>query len=432
MFQRLNNNRGSIPIISAVILSGAIYIGGKISLDKSVDQMKSEADRRAYQDLSMILSSGTNKIDQMVQAGFFKKAGEDEKCDTSSELEISYQATQVPTKTSDTDKIAEDLGFSPGGTFELSHCKIAEVSKNKWNSWLDGSSPNCSKTTTTIYKLKNMVCTEKSGTNPTRNFLVFEADANAKDHLSTNTKSAHIKKNITARINFKPLVPNGCQEAREQGEIKVGKFEVNFPSTRGKVECSGMKDNKDYSAVINGIHSNKAVYPEFKGRRAFCGFLGIRTKNNQKFYFDDGFAVTMNGIVLASGRLGSKKFGSKKDDKGKVIYEGMKEFDYGKIKGKKYDDTGEPGCAIKTKDCDVPATETNGPISIKPTKASNDIFAKEINKEVENIEKKNMGKDADISKIMKIEVHVTGDDDKDIDCQHDGLTLVVDYEYMKR
>ena len=73
MFQRLSDNKGSIPIISAVILSGAIYIGGKVSLDKSVNQMKSEGDRKAYEDLSMLLSSGVNKIDQMVQAGYFKK-----------------------------------------------------------------------------------------------------------------------------------------------------------------------------------------------------------------------------------------------------------------------------------------------------------------------------------------------------------------------
>ena len=435
MFQRLSDNKGSIPIISAVILSGAIYIGGKVSLDKSVNQMKSEGDRKAYEDLSMLLSSGVNKIDQMVQAGYFKKAGNDGRCNDESKLRASHHGTKI-LSISDRKQAEKSLGFNRGGSsdfghFKLEHCKIDEVNKNTWNNWLNGNQPNCSSNRGSLdFDLQKMVCNPKKPDSPTRNYLVFESKASIGDDWKDGSKHTHIKKAITARVNFKPVVINGCEEAREQGEIKTAIAKVEFKSTRGTPRCDKMEDDedKDYSAIVNGIHSGEKKSPKIPGNRIFCGFLGIKTQDNQQFYYDDGFALTLNGMILASGRFGNKNFDSNSE------YGGMKEFKYGKIEQRKYDSTGKAGCAIGTKKCVVPATQDKGPISIKPTKESNDAIAKKIQQDKEDLEDKNLGKEVDKEKyenLMEIQIHVTGDDDIEIDCQHSGLNLEIEYEYYK-
>lgn len=62
----INSQRGSVPIISAIVLSAVIYVAGKNSMDKSLGEFKNSEDRRISEDLAGMLASGFKKIDQYV------------------------------------------------------------------------------------------------------------------------------------------------------------------------------------------------------------------------------------------------------------------------------------------------------------------------------------------------------------------------------
>jgi hypothetical protein len=401
-FNVLKNNTGSVPIVASIVLSGVLFIFGKNSIDHSVINFKSASDLRISDDLSGNYLSAFKKVDQYVQSRFVdtKKRG-----DCNSGLEVSFRG--------------KEKGFTSfsGNTFTVNNCVANKFSKGDWNSLISSHKriANCPSADYKV-KVEKAVCNEKE------NFLIAKVEKDASSALGYSDKKKYIKKESVAKIDFIHDPKLNCAEARADGpgKIKTGVVNVVIPSTMGGgPKCSNM--GKGGAAEVHGIHTQK-IEAKFPKGVLMCG---IKVKGlSKKFVYDDGFALTMNGRVLATGRMGTNKFDNDDDEKE------LKKFDYDDIKGKNYGSTGKEGCAVETEDskefgkgCSVPQTETYGELKINPTDEINSSFGNivDIDNEKGTISKENM---------VVFEMHVTGDDNEDIDCRHNGLALVVTYEYV--
>ena len=144
---------------------------------------------------------------------------------------------------------------------------------------------------------------------------------------------------------------SNCKNLKKSNAKKHTKIErITFKDTK---HSTGKKQVKDFgkkgSAKIYGINTQTEGF-EIPKTYHFCGIKAIRSVT-KAFHYDDGFALTFNGRILATGRFGSDRFETddeeddKDDDK-----DDLKEWDFKKIKGKKYKKTGKEGMRYRNKE----------------------------------------------------------------------------------
>lgn len=400
---KFRSTKGAMPLVTALILSTTLLIHSNNSLDLSFLQYKNATDRRISDDINGQLISEIRKVGQLARLGYFVP---DKK--KNSLLKISNYGNQEFGDGTPKIKLTKD-------GFEISQCKPNKI-KN-WDQIMrpGNGSPNCQQKPLNI-------SIKKIG----HNELIVSTKGNAKDTLGIATKK-HIKINVAAWVSFYEIndpVLN-CKHLKKLNAKKHTKIErITFKDTKhstGKKQVC--KDfGKKGSAKIYGINTQTEGFKIPKTYH-FCGIKEIRSLT-KAFHYDDGFALTFNGRILATGRFGNDRFKTddeeddKDDDK-----DNLKVWDFEKIRGKKYEKTGKEGCAIATKSCDIPETETIGPFTIDPHKKINKRFTNIIGKQKKQTNKKHYQ--------FEFKLHVTGDDDKDKDCKHTGLELEVEYEYYK-
>ena len=404
---KFRSTKGAMPLVTALILSATLLIHSNNSLDLSFLQYKNATDRRISDDINGQLISEIRKVGELVKLGYFDT---DKK--KNSLLKISaYGETMGFNKTMKTPKIEPD-------GFVISQCRPNKI-KN-WDQIMQpgNGSPNCQQ------KSQRKIFIKKIGPNE----LILSTKGNAKDTLGIATKTKkHIEINAAASVSFfennNPV--STCKNLKKSNAKKHTKIErITFKDT--KHSTGKKKVCKDFgkkgSAKIYGINTQTEGFKIPKTYH-FCGIKEIRSVT-KAFHYDDGFALTFNGRILATGRFGNDRFKTddeeddKDDDK-----DDLKEWDFKKIRGKKYKKTGKEGCAIATKSCDIPETETIGPFTIDPHNKINKRFTNIIGKQKNQTNKKHYQ--------FEFKLHVTGDDDKDKDCKHTGLELEVEYEYYK-
>ena len=216
---------------------------------------------------------------------------------------------------------------------------------------------------------------------------------------------------------------------------------MKFPKTRGgnKTLCSERAGNRgkwksEGVGEVYGIHTQTEILKLPKDL-IFCG-ISI-SGSSSGFYYDDGFALTMNNLILATGRFGPDEFdyhAFNKNDPNAENNDEIREWSFNKIKGRDYDSTGEEGCSVATTDkdeegndqvdCNVPKTQTKGRFILNPTKKVSRLLSRHL-----GLKNKSS---SDLKNKIKFELHVTGDDDEEIDCKHSGLTLDLEFEYFSK
>lgn len=396
----INSQRGSVPIISAIVLSAVIYVAGKNSMDKSLGEFKNSEDRRISEDLAGMLASGFKKIDQYVGQEIVDTEV-DGVCDKSTKLKFTEKAKKIG--------LAKSSIFNESQqAFYAELCKVQSFKDSQWGSIFN------LKRAAACDVFKNKILVENKNCSLDRNFLILKSESNAKSALGYPKDKEFIKRESIARVYFPHDANLNCAQALKEGKMKAAVTNVVFDSTSG-----GGKRCKYWGKKGAGIVAGRNTQTREAKLKDNVTVCSIRvTSNTKKFYYDDGFALTMNGRVIATGRMGSKLF--KPDPKHKNV----RVFDYNKIRGKSYGSTGTEGCGLATNRCSVPKTETVGRFEIDPTKASNASLSRIVEDD-----RKNAG--IDDTRII-FDLTVTGDDDPDIDCKHRGMELQVGYTYFER
>lgn len=400
MINLKKSENGSIPIVTAIVLSGVIFVAGKNSMEKSIGEFKNSEDRRISEDLAGMLGSGFKKIDQYIQKEIVDTEV-DGVCDKGSRLLFTEKAKKTG--------LAKSSLFNESQqAFYARLCKVQSFNDSEWNKIFG------IKRVGTCDVFENKITIENKNCGADRNFLILKSESNAQKALGYPKNKNFIKRESLARVYFPHDAGLNCAQALKEGKMKAAASNVIFPSTSG-----GGKRCQDWKgagpAKVAGRHTQTRE-AKLLDNITVCS---IRvTSNTKKFYYDDGFALTMNGRVIATGRMGSSLFSSDKKHKN------IKVFDYNKIRGKNYGSTGKEGCGLETKSCSVPKTESVGRFEIEPTKAANASLSRIVEDD-----RKNAG--IDVTKII-FELTVTGDDDPDIDCKHKGMELQVGYTYFER
>ena len=92
---------------------------------------------------------------------------------------------------------------------------------------------------------------------------------------------------------------------------------------------------------------------------------------------------------------------------------GLPVYDWSKIVGKKVVEVGQGlVCLAGATECIMPGTQSNGQVSVSFDAATNQMLA-----------------NSSENGINTFTLIVTGDNDPSVDCQHNGLTMSIFYQY---
>jgi hypothetical protein len=174
----------------------------------------------------------------------------------------------------------------------------------------------------------------------------------------------------------------------------------------------------------------------FEGKRDFIQGIGSQSKSvalpagavlcSQKIFsarstewvYDDEIVLTLNGVILATTQ---KKY-LDYDEKPTFAKEAAGWlFSWDRLAARRMNNyqsqnPSDRYCyATDTSNCQMPFTQKEGLVNLElPTEALAPLSAK-----------------IQVDKKFELGLHVTGDDESDIDCQHSGIELTAELEYVK-
>lgn len=202
-----------------------------------------------------------------------------------------------------------------------------------------------------------------------------------------------------------------CDEFEDQ--IDDDRLEIMFAATTG--ECPwGVDDNLDMEDTYLTARIEQVESLDLDDQVVICDMdmdlSGLVPGEVQLMVYDDYFYFTFNDIVLASSH-------------GESVYtlptdEGMPVYDWADIVGLPFPHGDSPFCLGEEEgdaECDIPSTETQGPISLA---FDSDVIS-ELSARALDEGRFDFG------------FVTTGDNDPDTDCQHAEFGFTVDVEYIE-
>lgn len=198
---------------------------------------------------------------------------------------------------------------------------------------------------------------------------------------------------------------NFCQSKALKEKIVT----LNFPATQGRVQCAfganGNLGKRD--GFMQAFHMQQKLH-QIDSNEVMCG-LDIRTEN-AKFRFDDHVFLNLNGIGLISNVDINKYLTTEKA--------GLKVLTWNNLRGLEHDKfSKKTTCIDGATRCQLPPTQVRGNLELSLDPRTNEKLAQIVAQ--------------DGSKLV-FDLIVTGDNNVEIDCQHDGLSIQIKYKYYER
>lgn len=218
--------------------------------------------------------------------------------------------------------------------------------------------------------------------------VVSKDPASANQDLSEETKEMILNEKLV----------NDCMAAKAAGELKTSKASLVFTGNLSqKNQCVWKREPKEAVVAGEKTWTNEL---SLDASRKLCA-LSMMSTGSLKY--DDVLAFTLNDKMLFWGALNPKLLSS---------FDGIYQYDFDKLY-ENFKENREYGCIAGSAKCEIPKTDTEGNFNVSFDELTNYLLAVEIEK---------YG--------ARFDLHILGDNDKEKDCRHSGLTLDVEYQYI--
>ena len=312
----------------------------------------------------------------------------------------------------------------PGEKFLIKSCKYNSLDEESWGKIFSSHDTSGCEMSELVVDIEQVI--------EEKNMNAFMVSAKLKSVEDFAFKKS-IVKTKKALIGFYPTITL-CSEFRNSGKLRIDKVTIDFKATNktnGTV-CENLRNNNGY---VSGLKTQTLV-PNIPNDRRVCG-IKINSKG-KKFRYDDGFALTLNNVILATGFFDPDSFEDYINKDSEAV-EGLKKWNFSEIEGEKYVAGNIGDCGVETKEsgCKIPVSDKEGDFLLDPSDIANELLSGVTESKREDLEAKYEQNPPDSNGIknlssdsMIFQLHVTGDNDFSKDCKHSGLKLEIEYEYF--
>ena len=367
---RIEKQDGSIPIVTAVALSAAIYIGGNTLMDSSLVRHKISKDKIISDQVDAQFISAVKKIDQITQKNIFNKGkgkgkGKGKDQAKSGKLEFNARGKNLLHNAGWSKKMNDYTLFHPsypGEKFLVKSCKYNSLDEESWGKIFSSHDTSACEVTELVVDIEQII-EEKS-----MNAFMVSAKLKSVEDFAFKKSIVKTKK---ALIGFYPTMTL-CSEFRDSGKLRSDKVMIDFRRTNN-ISGTVCKNLNNTNGYVSGLNTQTSV-PSIPNDRRVCG-IKINSKT-KKFQFDDGFALTLNNVILATGLYDPEPFDDYRNEEGEVV-EGLKEWDFADIEGNEidFDNVGDCGVDTVESGCKIPVSDKEGDFLLDPSEIANELLS---------------------------------------------------------